>query len=168
MQRKQVIITYMALRKTGQIHDDIIKWRHFPLYWLFVWGIHQSPVNSPHKGQWRGTLMLSLICAWINGWVNNRDAGDLGRHRDHYDVTVMTCGSLERTAIVTSKSIVEWNIFRVRVGLGAGWVDIYLIWNIILLSMITAPVSLLPYVYWLRINIYWIPCPKCGEIHTYV
>ena len=34
-------------------------------------------VNSPHKGQWRGTLMFSLICAWINGWVHNCDAGDL-------------------------------------------------------------------------------------------
>ena len=44
-------------------------------------GIHRSPVNSPHKGQWRGTLMFSLICAWINAWVNNREAGDLGLHR---------------------------------------------------------------------------------------
>ena len=34
--------------------------------------------------------MFSLICAWINDWVNNRKAGDLRRHRAHYDVTVMT------------------------------------------------------------------------------
>ena len=33
--------------------------------------------RSPHKGQWRGALMFSLICDWINGWVNNREAGDL-------------------------------------------------------------------------------------------
>ena len=33
--------------------------------------------------------MLSLICAWMNGWVNNREAGDLRRHPAHYDVTVM-------------------------------------------------------------------------------
>ena len=52
--------------------------------------IHRSPVNSPHKGQWRGDLMFSLICAWTNGWVNDRDAGDLRHHRAHYDVTVMT------------------------------------------------------------------------------
>ena len=52
-------------------------------------GIHRSPVNSPHKGQWRGALMFSLICVWINGWVNNREAGDLRRYRAHYDVTVM-------------------------------------------------------------------------------
>ena len=62
----------------------------FPRYWPFVRGIHRSPVNSPHKGQWRRALMLSLICAWINGWVNNRDAGDLRRHRAPYDVTVMS------------------------------------------------------------------------------
>ena len=48
------------------------------------------PVNSPHKGQWRGALMFFLICAWINDWVNNREAGDLRRHRGHYDVSVMT------------------------------------------------------------------------------
>ena len=52
-------------------------------------GIHRSPVNSPHKGQWLGALMFSLICAWINDWVNNRGAGDLRRHRTHYEVTVM-------------------------------------------------------------------------------
>ena len=70
-------------------HDDVIKWKHFPRYWPFVQGIHRSPVNSPHKGQWRGTLMFSLICVWINGWVNNREAGDLRRYRGHYDVIVM-------------------------------------------------------------------------------
>ena len=43
-------------------------------------------VNSPHKGQWRGALMFSLIYAWINDWVNNREAGDLRRQRGHYDV----------------------------------------------------------------------------------
>ena len=48
-------------------------------YWPFVRRIHWSPVNSPHKGQWRGTLMFSLICTSINSWVNNREAGDLRR-----------------------------------------------------------------------------------------
>ena len=44
-------------------HDDVIKWKHFPRY--------------------------SLIWAWMNGWVNNREAGDLRRNRVHYDVIVM-------------------------------------------------------------------------------
>ena len=60
-------------------HDDVIKWKHFPRYWPFVRRIHWPPVNSPHKGQWRRALMFSLICAWTNGWVNNRGSGDLRR-----------------------------------------------------------------------------------------
>ena len=72
------------------LHDDVIKWKHFPRYWPFVRGINRLPVKSPHnKGQWRGTLMFSLICAWINCWANNREAGDLRRHQAQYDVTVM-------------------------------------------------------------------------------
>ena len=95
------------------------KWKHFPRNWpnhqphgcllnrlfrrrskktsklrvtgLCVW-YSPVPVNSPHKGQWRGVLMFSLICVWINGWVNNREAGDLIRHRGHYDVNVMNSG----------------------------------------------------------------------------
>ena len=71
------------------LQDDLIKWKHFPRYWAFVRGIHRSPVNSPHKGQWRGALMFSLICIWINGWVNTHEAGDLRHHRTHYDVIAM-------------------------------------------------------------------------------
>ena len=48
-----------------KVHDDVIRWKHFPRYWPFVWGINRSPVNSPHKGQWRGALMFSLICTRI-------------------------------------------------------------------------------------------------------
>ena len=70
-------------------HDDVIKRKHFPHYWPFVRGIHRWPVNSPHKGRWRGALMFSVICAWFNGWVNTREAGDLRRHRSHCDVTLM-------------------------------------------------------------------------------
>ena len=46
----------------SQLHDDVIKWKHFPHHWPFVQGIHRSLVNSQHKGQWHGPLMLSLIC----------------------------------------------------------------------------------------------------------
>ena len=75
--------------KITPMHDDVIKLKHFPRNWPFVRGIHRSPVNSPHKGQWRVALMFSLIWVWINGSVNNRKAGDLRRYRFHYDVTVM-------------------------------------------------------------------------------
>ena len=46
--------------------------------------VPNPPVELAH---WRGTVMNSLIRAWTNGWANNRDPGDLGRHRAHYDVT---------------------------------------------------------------------------------
>ena len=68
----------------------------------FAWWYHQMEtfsallalceghsVDSPHKGQWHGALMFSLMCGWTNNWANNRDAGDLRRHHVHYDVTVM-------------------------------------------------------------------------------
>ena len=85
------LICHITLMVVSEIiHDDAIKWTYFPRYWPFVWGIHQSPVNSPHEGQRRGALMFSLIHAWTNGWVNNRDAGDWRRHSTHDDITVMS------------------------------------------------------------------------------
>ena len=72
---------------------DMSWWRHqmetfSALLALFA---GNSPVTGefPHKSQWRGALGFSLICTWINGWVTNREAGDLRRHRAHYDITVM-------------------------------------------------------------------------------
>ena len=82
-------ICCLCIESSHAYHDDVIKWKHFPRYWPFVRGIHRSPVNSPHKGQWDEAWTFSLICAWINGWVHNREAGDLRRHCAHYDVTVM-------------------------------------------------------------------------------
>ena len=94
----------VARLETGRgRHDDVTKWNHFPRYWPFVRGIHRSPVNSPHKGQWRRTLMFSLICAWMNGWVNTREAGDLRHYRTHYDVTVM----------VNQGAVAIWNILQI-------------------------------------------------------
>ena len=62
--------------------------KHFPRYWPFVMGTHRSSVDSPYKGS-DAELLFSLICAWTNGWANNRDADDLRRHGSHHDVTLM-------------------------------------------------------------------------------
>ena len=62
-------------------HDDLIKWRHFPRYWLFVRTTHRSPVNFPHKSQWRGALMLFFYL--------RRNKRFSKQSRGHYDVTVM-------------------------------------------------------------------------------
>ena len=85
--------------------DCVWKWAYMELLNI-AWWRHQMetvsallaicagnspvPVNSPHKGQWRGASMFSLICVWINGWVNNREANDLRRYRAHYDVIVIS------------------------------------------------------------------------------
>ena len=91
-------------------HDDVTKWKHFPRSWPIVWGIHRSLVNSLHKGQWCGALVFSLICIWINGWVNNCEAGDLRPYRTHFDVTVM---EWHRTAVTWQR--VYWHV---SIGLG--------------------------------------------------
>ena len=69
-----------------ELHDDVIKSQHFPRYWTFVRGIHRSPVNSPHKDQWRGALMFSLICLnrrlskqWWGWWLET-PSRQLWRH----------------------------------------------------------------------------------------
>ena len=85
----RVLVAHVCVNGLGRHHDDVIKWKHFPRNWPFVREIHRSPVNFPYKGQWRGALMFSLTYAWINDWVNNREAGDLRRQRGHYDVIVM-------------------------------------------------------------------------------
>ena len=75
--------------RRARVHDDVIRWKHFPRYWPYVRGIHRWPVNSPHKGQRRGALIFSLIYAWIKGWINKGESVDLRRNRPHSDVTVM-------------------------------------------------------------------------------
>ena len=86
---KQQLLLQILIQCTVEwLHDDVIKWKHFPRHWTFVRGIHRSPVNSPHKCQWHGALMFSFICAGIKCSVNNDEAGDLRHHHTHYDVAV--------------------------------------------------------------------------------
>ena len=86
-----VLVTYHLVKSLQHI------WKWVQL--RFPWWRHQMETfsallaicagNSPHKGQWRGALVFSLICVRINSWVNNREAGDLRCHRAHYDVNAM-------------------------------------------------------------------------------
>ena len=80
-----------------------------------LWGgSHRSPADSPHKGQWRGTLMYTLIYAWTNGGANNRDAGNLRRHCAHYDVIVMRHFTIHKGILwCTMMTSSDGNIFRV-------------------------------------------------------
>ena len=77
MARSQLYLSCMYI-----FHEGVLKWKHFPRYWPFVRGIHRFPVNSPHKDQWRRAFIFfflssSLICFWINGWVNKLIYGDV-------------------------------------------------------------------------------------------
>ena len=56
------VVVFCIFTGLYHFHDDVIKRKHFSRHWPFVWGIRQ----------WRRTLVFSLICAWTNGWVNNR------------------------------------------------------------------------------------------------
>ena len=77
-----------TVNKVYLILSYLIKWKPLSRYWPLVRGNHRSPVDSPHKGQWRGALMFSWS-APEQTRANNRDVGDLRRHRAHYDVIVV-------------------------------------------------------------------------------
>ena len=70
-------------------HDDVIKWKHFHVTG-YLCGAFTGPWRISHTKTSDVELwFFSLICAWINGWVNNGEIDDLTRHLAHYDVTVM-------------------------------------------------------------------------------
>ena len=93
----RLLFDIMGIMLLSQFHDcsgSSAWWRHqmetFSALLAICAGNSPVPGEFPaHKGQWRGALMFSLICVWINGWVNNREAGDLRRYHAHYDVIVM-------------------------------------------------------------------------------
>ena len=89
-------------------------WRHCKTWWrhqmetfsaLLAICAGNSSWKSPHKGQWRGALMFSLIYVWINGWVNNRKPGDLRRYRAQHDVTVMCLLKTANTEVLINHRI---------------------------------------------------------------
>ena len=163
--------------------EDVIKWNHFPRYCPFVRGIHRSLVNSPHKGQWCEGLMFSLICAWINGWVNTREAGDLRHHRAHFDVTVMIlcllycgyhtnfCGFVSSIRLPARWASVPWRppamYHLVSFMCTCDYVNLYLvIFDCTLLENnltinITTTITIYPYFSWL---FHWHDCPSANEV----
>ena len=73
------------------------------------------PVNSPHKGQWRGALVFSLICVWIYGSVNNREAGDCPACRTTLIATrfwvVMICPIIKCLTVLRGFFYFVWFVF---------------------------------------------------------
>ena len=77
----------------GRVPVDFTWWRHqmetFSALQALCAG--NSPVTSEFPAQRPVTRSFNVFfdLRLINGWVNNREAGDLRRHRGHYDVIVM-------------------------------------------------------------------------------
>ena len=101
----------------------------FPRCWPFMRGIHRSPVDSTRKDQGRGGLMFSLICVWTNGWANIRDAGDLRRHRAHYDSDKWLWSDISWDVLTYSQKA-SFGIFFVLAPISR-WTNTWVIWGII-------------------------------------
>ena len=111
-------------------------WRHemetFSALLAICAGNSPVPVNSPHKDQRRGALMFSLICTWMNAWVNDREAGDLRLYRAHYDVTVMNIKRVTNSMVQILISSCQWKLIQIRFGISwtsqnwfhANWTDL--------------------------------------------
>ena len=73
--------------------DLFSRWRHQMEIFsaLLALCARKSPVTCdfPSQRPVKRSFDVSLIWAWMHGRVNNREAGDLRRHRAHYDVIVM-------------------------------------------------------------------------------
>ena len=76
---------------TNKLQNSLLRHQIETLSALLALCEGNPPVTGAphHKDQCRGPLEFSLMCAWINGLANNRDAGHLRRHSAHFDVTVM-------------------------------------------------------------------------------
>ena len=87
----RIAITSLCQHSTSirMHHDDVIKWKHFRVTGHFVREIHRSLANTLTKASDAELWCFLRSVPWINGWVNNREAADLRRHRAHYDVIVM-------------------------------------------------------------------------------
>ena len=123
------------LRSTGTKPQEHIAWwrrqmETFSALLALCAGNSPVPVNSPHKGQWRGALMFSLICVRINDWVNNREAGDVRRHRGHYDVSVMAkhgAWYISCDVLYSARNVPRYHIMLVMLILSAltDWLDVF-------------------------------------------
>ena len=83
-------------------------------------GSYWSLMDSPHKGQWRGALMFSLICAWTNGWTNNQDADDVSPLWRH-------CNDIleKPTVCHLARQLSVWRLVRVYIVLSFFVCQIY-------------------------------------------
>ena len=131
-------------------------WRHqmetfSPLLALCA-GNSLVPGEFPAQRPVMETLMFSLICVWINDWINNREAADLRCYDAHYDVIVMVRSCLfrwiSRLAVSSMPNVVTFLIFDVDLLL-----NIARDWSAKSYVMMTSSNG----------NIFCVTGPLCGE-----
>ena len=81
-----------------------------------------SPVTGEFSAKRPVTWSFDVffICAWINGWVKNREAGDLRRHSTHYEVIVMVNVALSIPSLLACGSSLFYEQRLAEPALGEG------------------------------------------------
>ena len=108
----QTIFSNAFLWMKISVHDDVIKWKHFPCYWPFVWEIHRSPRTKAIDSELWCFRWSAPEQPVLSGWVSNRDGGDLTSA--YYDVTVMILVQI------------HWRVFpkiKLKTYIGSQWVQ---------------------------------------------
>ena len=86
---------FQDVKKGAKIRYSLIDawWRHqmgtFSALLAICEGDLTVTGEFPSQRPVTRSFVFSLICFWINGWVNSCESGDLRRHRTHYDFIVM-------------------------------------------------------------------------------
>ena len=93
--------------------QEMLQLRLMTLLPSFSWWRHQMETFSALLAFWRGALMFSLVCVWINDRVNSREAGDLRRYRAHYDVIVMYVQVSICAIVKDARHVIWYNLFYV-------------------------------------------------------
>ena len=88
----------------SSVHNDVIKWKHFPHYWPFVRVFHRwIPITKPVTRSF--DIVFDLLPEQTVE-QNNRNACDLRRHCAHYDVTVM----YGHCCVIVLISVMFWRV----------------------------------------------------------
>ena len=96
----------------NEAHDDVIKWKYFLHYWPFVRGFTGHRWIPRTKTRDAELWCFFRSVPWIDGWVNSHEAGDLRRHRAHYDVIVMKLFCVDKVNTMAT-DFMKWGCFSI-------------------------------------------------------
>ena len=120
MQHLQINLVFLYHQLAAVMY---LTWSHLCSQYSPTWWRHQmetfsallaicagnSPVTGEIPTQRPVTRRFDIFLTWINSWVNNREAGNLRRHRAHYDVTVMKLLTQSAPTVPVKKWLVAYH-----------------------------------------------------------